>query len=592
MSSNPEPINVYNEKPVYEFVHSCHVDYEDGDAVVAKVNRHHMGISTPEVIVIDKPKRSFYLTKPGLRTHKYKKEYEYMENLDKYDVYNHELPRELFHRLNGFYPRRNPQLNQLCDSPYVYGADIHIEVLIKGALQKTFEKSGLRPSAVTTGFFDTEADMLETNGKDINLITVTHENKVYTAIWKKFFKKRIIIDGKDRFVDASLDELIKLKDEVLEPHIESIRKALPKVRIPKFEYQYFLHDDLLECIKWIFEQIHVNMTDFIGIWNMGYDIPQVIRNIQRLNGNVEDIMCYPGLAKKYKKVKYDTDHSKVDHFTKKWDWFHSTSGSQFTNATSLYSLLRTVIGKETSYKLDDILHKNIGVGKLTFKDADPIIAELTDTNWHRYMQRNEFLKYILYNQFDCISLQIMEWKNRDEEQMVMLAGPSRLCKWSRQTRKAADDLYFDILQEGKVLVSTGRTMFNEFDWMLGKTGGAVLRPEKTYDLGINIFRDMTGIKSLMRSFVNDIDFSAFYPTVECVMNISKETKLNSAYLIEGMDKNKTQRFFSLFISTDENSVQIMNTYFGLPNYSDMNKLFLESLKNNPVCIEHKNVARY
>jgi len=574
---------------VDEWIHACYVPrLPDGtDAVVAKVHRHKEdGTVVPALVVYDKPHRSFYVTKKQFQTHPLKKEWERVDRLDRYETPNYLLAENLAKALDPTsLNRRYTSVAQLSNSPYVYGADIHIETLIKHKMMTQFEASGLRPTPITTGFFDIEKDVTGSLDGKTNIITVTHENQVFTAIHEQFLTVRQP-DG--TFRPGNLEEFIDFSKSTLNHHIsvllEDYAKKNPKSHVPRqveqtpFEYHYYVGKTSLDLIAWIFRQIHQMKTDFIGIWNLSFDIPEILNEIKTSRVRFEDILCPPELAQKYHYVRYTPDEKETDNIFKKWHWLHAASYSQFVDSQNLYSILRTVKGKEVTMKLNDILQVNDLGGKLTFKDDDPETENLSDLDWHRYMQRNEAYKYIVYNQFDCISLQLMEWKNNDLSSMVVLGGTGRLAKWTRQTRKVADALYFDALEAGLVTASPGQTMVTAFDELIDKVGGAVLSPERTFDLGWRVFTDMPHIVTMLHPFTNDVDFSGMYPTVTIAANISKETKISTGIEINGLNRDATQMYYSLIISPRENAVQIGQDYFGLPGYRDMEDRFAAYLK--------------
>ena len=574
---------------VDEFIHACHVTkLPDGsDAVVVKVHRHMSdGTVIPERVIIDQPRRSFYVTKPGCQTHEFKKERESVQNLDRYDVPNYRLTEELGRALNGNYGKsRFQSINQLCNSQYVYGADVSIETLVKHSFQKKFEASGLKSTLLTTGFFDIETDVVGGDGTEPNIITVTHENRVYTAILEKFFTVKQL-DGSFRHGD--LEEFIAFSKRTLDHHIEKLLtdhvKKNPKSKLKQisaakpFEYYYYVGKSSLELVKWIFAQVHKNRTDFLGVWNLDFDIPKIMEVIKTSDSRSEDILCPPDLHRKYRYVRYQRDEKETDSIYKLWHWLHSTSYSQFVDSMCLYSILRTVKGKEVTYSLDNILKINDLGGKLTFKDDDPETEMLSGLDWHRYLQKNEAYKYIVYNQFDCISLQLMEWKNNDLSSMVVLGGVSQLSKWTRQTRKVADSLYFDAIASGMVTASPGQNMETEFDALITKVGGAVLRPERTTGTGLRVFSDRPDIVSMLHCMVGDVDFSAMYPTATIVANISKETKLSCGVTIEGMTRDETLNYYSMVISLRENAVQLGRDYYGLSGYEELDAKFTAHLE--------------
>ena len=577
-------------KYVDEFIHACHIPkLNDGtDAVVVKAYRHFEdGSITPVLITIDKPERYFWVTKPGKRNHEFKKERESFENLDKYRVHNYRLADELNKVLNGDFGRQRYQsIAKLCNSPYVYGADVSIETLIKHAFQTKFEKSGLKPVTLTTGFLDIETDAKHIGKKQPNIITVTHENKVYTAILDTFLTVKQP-DGS--FQRGNLNEFIEFSKKTLDYHINELLtdhiKKNPKSDLKKrvennpFEYFYYTGSTILELVTWIWQQIHKNKTDFLGVWNIDFDIPIILNIIKENNASYEDIMCPPDLNSRFKYVRYQRDEKQVDSIFKKWHWLHATSYSQFIDSQNLYSILRTVKGKEISMKLNDILQINDLGGKLTFKDDDPETENMSEIDWHRYMQKNESYKYIVYNQFDCISLQLMEWKNNDISSMTILGEVSQLCKWTRQTRKVADSFYFNSLELGMVTASPGQNMMTEFDKLIKKVGGAVLRPERTFGIGMRIFSDRPDIVTMLHLMTGDVDFSQQYPTATIVGNISKETKISCGISIEGMSREDTLDYYSLIIGMRENAILIGQKYYNLDGYESMEEKFSNYLKS-------------
>lgn len=575
-----------------EFIHACYVpSLDDGsDAVVIKVHAHTPdGRIVPALKVEDKLTRSFYVTKPQYRNHQFKKEWEELSRLDSYHVPNHRLNQEIETALYGYsggsYRNKRKSLSEVCTSPYVYGADLHIEVLLKNQYQAAFEASGLKPSATTSGFFDIETNMFSEE-KEPNVITVTHENQVYTAILEQFF---VVKQPDGTFRRGDLNEFIAFATKTLDHHIEELveqhmtknpkSKLRAKVAANPFKYNFYVGKTVIDIIAWIFERIHENKTDFIGIWNLDFDIPTVLDTLKRHRVPYEDIFCPAALPKKYRYVRYERDNKQSPDIFKKWHWLHATSYSQFIDSMCLYRILRTVKGLETSMTLDNILKSNDLGGKLTFKDDDPRTESLAGGEWHRYMQREEAYKYIVYNQFDCISLQLLEWKNDDLASMFILGGVSRLCKWIRQTRKVSDSIYFYALNSNLVTSSPGPedVMVTEYDRMMEKVGGAVLRPERTASIGLRIFEDRPDLVTFLHNYVNDVDFTGMYPTAEMVCNICKETKISAGIQIEGSTKIGTQNFYSLAVSMQENAVLMGEHYFGLPNYSEMDRLFGEHL---------------
>ena len=158
--------------------------------------------------------------------------------------------------------------------------------------------------------------------------------------------------------------------------------------------------------------------------------------------------------------------------------------------------------------------------------------------------------------------------------MSSLIGTSHLMNYTRQTRKLSDSFYFYCLEtQDRVFASAGTDMVTDYDKLVGKTGGAVLRPENTHGVGLHILTDKPNIETMVHAWNDDIDFSALYPNLNDAYNISKETKLSTAVQIEGHTKAGTQRYHSLLGGITANSVLIGERYYGLGNYTTVGDIY-------------------
>lgn len=566
-----------------QFLHSCYINrLPDGsDAVVVSELVHYEdGRVVPQLNVIKKPKRSFYVTKTAYRNHNEKKEIENVAALDKYTVPNSELEREIFKVFNGYYPSKYVGLKDLCVSPYLYGADVSIETLIKADYQKRFDATGRSPAPATTGFFDIEWSVLQGNLGEITVISMTHEHRVYTAILEHAF---FYIDAHGQRVQGVLDELKALGSTILPPMIDQVlstNKGLKQHRDKKFEFFYFVGNTEIVLIEWIFAQLHALKTSLIGIWNIDADIPAILKALKRANVAPETIFCPTTIDMKYHKVDYRHDDKKVAHPTDKWHWLYCTSHTQFYDSMAWYAKLRTVNGKEAGgYSLDNVLEQNGLGGKLHFSEL-PDLADLSKIDWHRRMQSRYPYYYIIYNQWDVISIQLMEWKSSDAQSMLLLSESTSLAKLTKQTRKVSDTLYVDWIEKGWVLGTTAADMKSPYDDDIGAVGGAVLSPLRLDYSGLNVLVEAPHHKTQLHAFVNDVDFTGMYPTIGQAANISKDTKLSTVLYITGdavqkhyAPKEAVEAFFGHIINPTDNAVALGVEFWGLLNYEEMLQLY-------------------
>lgn len=569
-----------------QFIHSCYVrtTMDGGDALtISELTHFSDDTARPSLRLIKKPKRTFYMAKPETRNYDEKREIEHVQNLDKFVVENSELGNAIYKQLNnGRDPTGFVRFNELLDSPYVYGADVGIETLCKHAYQQNMQKRGLTPKSFTTGFLDIEKRIGYGDNQDaeITLITYTHMNKVYTAILDNAFYKRTE-DGK--YVKGDIKELEAYSRSVLDPITDDILKKNKTVAeaakgfLP-FQFHYYVGKKEIDLIRWIFFHIHRNKTSFVGIWNMNYDLPEIMKVIKKEGLNPEDIFAYPGIHPGYRYAHYQFDDKKVANPVDKWHWMHSTSFTQFTDSMAIYAKLRTVIGKEPNYKLDTILAKNNVTGKL-FKDIEETKG-LSSTEWHRYMTKNRFYDYIIYNQFDSLSMVFMELQNGDHNSMVLLSGVTPVSKYPRQTRKVADTLYTDWLDQGYVLGCAGSNMRGPYDSEMIAQGGAVLSPTRVDQAGLFAIDEFPRFRTQLHPFVNDVDFTGMYPNCCQASNVSKETKLSTVLYITGESvqhkytpQQAVEVYFSYMTSPIENGMRIGKEIFGLPGFDELDAGF-------------------
>lgn len=438
-----------------QFIHSLYLSSKFGDAVVVKEKlKYDTGEVVPNVVTFDNPKRSYYITNPRYRSYNFKPEYELLSRLDKYTVYNHELKRHLANTLKlgpGFHRDQ-----QLFKSPYVFGADISIEALIKMRYKDEYPNSTLRP---TVGFFDIETS-IETG--QIIIISYLHDDIVHTAILKSFFYEEV----KKHRIPINLDDLIPFIENNLENRTNGF----------KFKYDVKVFDREIQLIYWIMQQVHESKIDYISIWNMNFDIPKVLDSIVKSKFNPAQIFHNPELDKSYQYLKYYEDQRKTAHFSLKWHWLYSSCGSQFIDAMGLYSQCRRTQGYLDKYGLDNILDKELKIGKL------PLIS-----GSHTVMQRHHFKEYIVYNIFDVIGLKLLEDKINDFYSLFILADVTPISKFSTQTIRSTNDMYHNIISKGMVLSSKSEDDdFVKFDKFFGRVGGAVLHPGRVKGVGLDL----------------------------------------------------------------------------------------------------------
>jgi len=469
----------------------------DSDAYVAILKSLVDGHT--EIKIIDNPEVPIYITKPQFRNNTSKKELEEKSHLDMYRTPYKDIPTTIWKATNntigsgvgyGSRPayRSAPsfvQPRKMLSNPFVYGADIDMGVHVKLAYNKV--NGGRLPLDYNVGFFDIETDVNGTN--QIILITFMNgDGQTYVGILKEFYLNHTVAEAQ------------KLWEQKVEPELRSkltnkAKKAYEKSGGIHINFQ--ICDDEVALIKWIFSKIHYHKPDFIGIWNMSYDIPYILKRLEFRGIDPKQIFCSPDVPWKYRFCKYKDDPGKPGgHLVDRWPWFCCTAYTRWIDSLMLYGRLRKAKPREPSYKLGDIGGKEIGTGKLEFGEG----------KGHSEMQRFHQVKYTVYNVVDVLLMWIMELKNHDVRSMMQLIGVSTLDCFAHQSIQLKNYFYDYLDKCGAVPASIGDRIDDPWDFLIKNKGGAVLDPSRASIAVPTLLEDDVVLRG--GRFVCDIDVSS------------------------------------------------------------------------------------
>lgn len=567
------------------FLHSCYVPAtkeNQNDAVCVSEHLHYDdGSVEPNLRIISNPMKSFYVTKKALRqTHTDKKERESIKNLDKHIVPNKSFFPDAYKILteNHFTPNPRKVRDEVLTSPYIYGGDMPIESLVKIKYKKEFAKTNVELAPITVGMLDTEISINKGSEGALLCFTLTHENKIYTAINQNFMfdykKGKHIPITEEQIKDFSQQTLLPLIKAAFKDNkdLESSKDKLP------FEFHYFISKSEVGMIKWGFDQIHKNKTTFIGGWNIKFDVEALASILRRNNIDPATVFCPAEVPDGVKYFKVHEDTKPVDHYTKKWHWFHTASYFQFLDLMALYSRIRLAETKEYSYKLDFILRKNNLGGKLHWDELKEVSKSEGSSDWHRIMASRYFKHYVIYNQWDSISLQLLEWLNKDINALRILSDYTPIEKYSSQGARVRDTLYAEWIDNGYVIGTSSSDMSEEDDENIQAKGGSVLPAYKVEDCGIKLLEENPRERTQVHVFVSDADFSQMYPTIMENGNIAKETKVSTVYEVEGehikVDKERRiERLHSYLIGWDDNAHHLGTEFLNLPTFQEVKEQY-------------------
>lgn len=542
-----------------QWMHSCYDVRDNISFLTVKEKTVTIDPDTNEVLKVDTnlkqitdPKRKVYITKPEYRTHRYKKESEEIAKCNCYSIPDRTLVPFLQEKL---FPPDSKEAHskwmskkKVCSSPYVYGVDITVEALARHRYE---EHQVHHVTPITMGSLDIESSMLHSD-KRTNCITVICDRKIYTAALEEFMWKYPGGNIKKEKVKATLEDFNKMVYPVLEHHFgklwtENNFEIIAKVCLTEEELYRF-----------IFNAIQEDEPDYIFAWNMGYDVPQIIKRMESLNLDPRDYFCSKALPKSRQYLRYYEDKKQVSHIVLKWNWLHCTSMTQWLDAMALYGQVRKQKPKESSYSLTAVMENLLGVKKLDLEGHS-----------HQYMQEYEFIKYWIYNIADALLVQLGGWKTKDYDALYQLTEHSTLMDFAKQTVMLCNDYHWVLLDDARVFATTGASMTGPYDHLLNKVGGAVLDAKNVVDMGVKCIAERPNDMTNVLLYVADDDYEALYPNWKIACAIAKENKSATLVSIDGMDASAVEPLSSALSDIKENAVWIGSTYFHLSNFTQM-----------------------
>ena len=567
--------NFYKPYDNCVFLHGCYISPENSphgnDAIIACVKDVETGES--KLHYIKNPQTQVFVTRAGLRNYEFKREYTKISDCDMYvtpykDQYSALAQALGIRNSDPFFTKRAVEA-----SPFAYTWDISPLVRMKCEYMDHTKKSA---TGLKIGMLDLETSVLG-DEQILCASVIDWPTRVVHCF--------ILNDPWLRATDTT--ELDKRTEQEYKTFVEGLNPKARKVWDAKpVRAKYYLVPDEATLITKLFKCINYHKMDFLGIWNMGYDIPYIKKRAEFRQLELSELFCHQDVPSEFRMFEWKEDKSKVDHFTDTWHTVVAPGYTCYFDAMCLYSRLRKVKGRDVFYTLDYIGNKNIGTGKMKFG---------TNAS-HRDMQTNDKVGYCVYNTMDVIIPAMMDEINHDVASMVELTDCSMIADFSKQTVQLKAQFYRYLRERNCVPGSVAGSIKQEYDEVIGNIGGAVLNPTLMKVKGVPCLIETPKRSSIYR-LAADIDVSSFYPSVTIAQNISRETKIASVLWVEGdphsieeiqaeknaqeqklMAKANSEYHFSLFGRVPcvaENAVAVCHEYFGMPNYEEMLKLVTE-----------------
>jgi len=500
-------IKEYNGKPIkgIECKHAVHVTHpEESEDIhfVKEVIHYEDGTLEPNTRIIKNFKRPFWITKKGFRDHEQKKEFELLERVERFQSTQSELVRAVSLALHGRPPARRASLRDLADSPFLYGTDMLSTTYLKDTYRRKF---GELITAYNVCVVDTETDMLfGTN--EIIMTTISYKNRVYTSIVRSFFDG--VADVMPRLHAAFQKYLSNVEMEL------DKKKGLEPVNIIKMrdiQWEVEIVDNALESVKQVFKRAHEWKPDLMAFWNMDFDVTKIEETCKKYQYPIEHLYSDPSVPGPYKYYKYKrgpdkkiTESGVVKNIEPSENWHVVTAPASFylVDAMCVYRRLRIADGKDPSYALDAVLNKNLGARKLKFEETN----HLSGARWHMEMQRNYKFEYVIYNIFDCVSVEMLDEKTKDLQfAFASQCGASDFSLFPSQPKRLCDNISFFIEQEKLIWGTTGSNMYSELDELTTSNKGWIvtLPAHLVADNGLQCIEEYPDLRTNIRTHFGD-----------------------------------------------------------------------------------------
>ena len=546
-------------------VYAPPVNFYDPDLHVVKEILHlDDGSSVPILKHVWNYQRPYWIVKKGQQNFKQYIDYIEEERCNKFFTNQTQLVENIRSKVE--VTKTFGGLRDVCESPYVFGADIKSTACIKKDYKVKYPDVN---TEFTVAVFDIETDMLHGTEESI-MATLSFGKKCLTVVKKSFVEGILDVERKLRvLLDKYIGDIIKKRE---------------------IEVQFMFVDTELDKFAKCFERAHELKPDFMTIWNQKFDVTKFIQACEKEGVDPADVACDPSVPNEYKFFRFKLGPSQkktakglVMPIKPAAQWHTAFFPASFYIIDSMCAYKHTRAGKqeETSYALDSILKRNSIGGKLKFEEAN----EYTGKAWHEFMQKNYPLEYIVYNIYDCIGVELLEEKIKDLRVVLQqFSDTSDFEDFKSQPRRKCDELHWFLLEHGFVIGTTNNKLSGEMEKMiLSRENWIITLANSLNDnSGLALLEENPHIKTSIYAHNGDLDVRASYPFGEVCFNISRRTTVRELCKIVGIDEHEF-RMQNMGLSAGHvNSLEYTISMFNAPKPVDVLSLFKSDMSKGLV----------
>lgn len=552
---------------IFEYIHSCYVeDKREGsmnDRVYVKANKivtnpDGSQTVTPEFRYHENVQRDFWITKKVFQKHEFKLETEYLDRLNHYQCTQRDLARQIQYKLGRPY-KQGMRLPEVFRSPYVYGADIDINSVVK--IKKYKDKYKYETlSGITYAVQDIEFDM---NGKlGMIIFSMSFKDKAYQVVLRDWVGEG---DTPEEYVKFISEELPEIKERNIKLEID------------------FVHN-MVDGIRRMYAKANEWMPDFIGFWNINYDMTIIEGILRDASVDPADIFSHPSVPPEYRHFEYkrgplvkrkDDGTSRPLAVSEQWHTVFTPAPFYFIDPASLYRSLRKMKA-EPSYSLDYLTTKKLGKGKYHVEHELLKGMIVGSGRWHMTMQKYFKKEYCAYGLIDCIRVEQFDEDTGDVcTKLPLLLGNSQIKDFNSNPRKLCDAFHTFTLENNQVISTTSDQMKTKLDEMVVGKDLWINIVEATHleNVGLRLVDDPMFMESRTTIHNFDLDLISAYPMIGILLGLCRRNTVYEICKVQGLDSFKHRYAMVNLTGGDANAVTTCQDIFKLKGLDELHKDF-------------------
>ena len=566
-------------KPLYETNQNGRISKVREDALLYVVGDNS---GNRELKILQKPKYTFYLAKKPLGYHRlsvpiddlipitcnYSDRFEQMAD-------SIGLKSEYIQAKKDWMTKREWIQQNLYNNSQLYFADNDIEDVFK---MNFIEKSGDHATDLTytSGFTDIEvrADLGDFNQHmaEVPICSICHldakSETIYVVVVNdpKVPMIKEVFNNLGEYVNNFRKLLKEIRNECIEEIIK--HKSNPElVHSFNFNFKFFLMDNEKDLIIKYFDIIKELKPDFVGIWNINYDMIMIKNRAAKLGLNMADLISNNIISPEYRYFDHVEDKDRYDskkqtHYSRYFDKIFSSSITQWYCQMSLHSNLRKRF-LEKDYKLGTIGSKYAYIKKLDLESKGYHVSNVYVKNF------KVFLDYAI---IDPIVQFMIERMNNDIPRYMINCRNTKFFNGIKKTYGIKNDLCTFLKYTKNEIVGNNKS----YDIVEAIPGAIIASPNNIARKGI----ELLGVKTHIYRNAVDFDIASEYPTLLISYNILKTTiygRIINVYIKKDIGNEMIVNIpisdgttFNKMIQTIDTAIfDIGQKYFALPSIDQL-----------------------